>query len=98
MMTCGKLEWKRNQKEIKTINQIQQKEQNQQPLVSCLLFFIHRMYTVVQSHVNFVKNEKFTESVMFFSETQEDIPEWEKELQAELQVKTFLSETSSLCQ
>lgn len=61
-------------------------------------FFIYRMYTVVQSNVNFVKNEKFIESVMFFSETQEDIPEWEKELQAELQVKTFLSETSSLCQ
>lgn len=98
MMTCGKLEWKRNQKEIKTINQIQQKEQNQRPLVSCLLFFIHRMYTMVQRNVNFVKNEKFIESVMFFSETQEDIPEWEKELQAELQVKTFLRETSSLCQ
>lgn len=61
-------------------------------------FFIHRMYTMVQRNVNFVKNEKFIESVMFFSETQEDIPEWEKELQAELQVKTFLSETSSLCQ
>ena len=61
-------------------------------------FFIHRMNTVVQSNVNFVKNEKFIESVMFLSETQEDIPEWEKELQAELQVKTFLSETSSLCQ
>ena len=56
------------------------------------------MYTMVQRNVNFVKNEKFIESVMFFSETQEDIPEWEKELQAELQVKTFLSETSSLCQ
>lgn len=55
-------------------------------------------YTMVQRNVNFVKNEKFIESVMFFSETQEDIPEWEKELQAELQVKTYLSETSSLCQ
>ena len=53
---------------------------------------------MVQSNVNFVKNEKFIECVMFLSETQEDIPEWEKELQAELQVKTFLSETSSLCQ
>lgn len=53
---------------------------------------------MVQRNVNFVKNEKFIESVMFFSETQEDIPEWEKELQAELQVTTFLSETSSLCQ
>lgn len=44
------------------------------------------------------ESKRFIESVMFFSETQEDIPEWEKELQAELQVTTFLSETSSLCQ
>ena len=53
-----------------------------------LFFSIHRVHMVVQSNVNLVKNEKFI-SVMFFSETQDDIPEWEKELQAELQVKTF---------